>query len=67
MSDVMQLEVALPGLHASAPEPLPFAPALHIRAFLLQRDHGNLLVYSASGLESDTQRSANLAAQRATA
>jgi glyoxylase-like metal-dependent hydrolase (beta-lactamase superfamily II) len=35
------------GLHASDPEPLPFAPALQIRSFLLERDAGNLLVYSA--------------------
>ena len=40
-------------LYASTPEPLPFAPALEIRAFLLQRDQGNLLVYSTSGLERD--------------
>ena len=33
-------------LHATAPEPLPFAPSLHIRAFVLERDHGNLLVYA---------------------
>jgi glyoxylase-like metal-dependent hydrolase (beta-lactamase superfamily II) len=44
--------MALPGLHASAPEPLPFAPALHIRAFLLRREQGNLLIYSVPGLES---------------
>jgi glyoxylase-like metal-dependent hydrolase (beta-lactamase superfamily II) len=32
--------------HTSAPEPLPFAPSLHIRAFFLERDHGNLPVYA---------------------
>ena len=42
-----QLETLFPGLHASPPAALPFAPALSIRAFLLERDHGNLLVYSA--------------------
>ena len=41
------------GLHASAPQPLPFAPSLEIRAFLLRRERGNVLVYSAGGLESD--------------
>lgn len=35
------------GLHASAPAPLSFAPSLHIRAFLLRRDAGNALIYSA--------------------
>jgi glyoxylase-like metal-dependent hydrolase (beta-lactamase superfamily II) len=42
-----------PELHATAPEPLPFAPSLNIRTFLLQRDHGNVLVYSTKGLASD--------------
>ena len=36
-----------PRLHATAPDPLPFATSLHIRAFLLEREHGNLLVYAA--------------------
>jgi Family of unknown function (DUF5519)/Metallo-beta-lactamase superfamily len=40
-------------LYASTPEPLPFAPLLNIRAFLLERRAGNLLVYSVAGLERD--------------
>jgi hypothetical protein len=48
-----QLEVVLPGLYASAPEPLPFAPTLHIRAFLLRRERGNLLLYSVTGFDED--------------
>jgi Metallo-beta-lactamase superfamily len=50
---LVRMETAVPGLYASAPEPLPFAPSLDIRAFLLQRDQGNLLVYSVSDLESE--------------
>lgn len=46
-------ETAIPGLHASAPEALPFAPSLHVRAFLLQRDRGNLLVYNAPTVAGD--------------
>jgi hypothetical protein len=53
MKELVRMETAIPGLHASAPEPLPFAPSLHIRAFLLERDAGNVLVYSVSGLEAD--------------
>ncbi|CAA9474855.1 MAG: hypothetical protein AVDCRST_MAG67-463 [uncultured Solirubrobacteraceae bacterium] len=34
------------GLYALAPESLPFAPSHDIRAFLLRRDRGNLLLYS---------------------
>ena len=43
----------LPGLFASPPERLPFAPSLSIRAFLLRRAQGNLLVYSATTLEAE--------------
>jgi len=41
------LDTPLPRLHATTPEPLPFAPSLLIRAFVLEREHGNLLVYAA--------------------
>ena len=47
------METEIPGLHASAPEPLPFAPSLHARAFLLRRDPTNVLVYSVGGLEAE--------------
>jgi hypothetical protein len=50
--ELVHMETARPGLYASAPESLPFAPSLHIRAFLLQRSHGNVLVYGAPGLDS---------------
>jgi Metallo-beta-lactamase superfamily len=52
MSAVAHLDTGLAGLYASPPQPLPFAPSLHARAFLLRRDAGNLLVYSATGLRS---------------
>jgi hypothetical protein len=41
------METIIPKLHASAPEPLGFGPSLEIRAFLLQRERGNLLIYRA--------------------
>lgn len=47
------LETVAPGLHATSPEPLPFAPSLEIRSFLLERERGNVLVYSTTGLERD--------------
>jgi glyoxylase-like metal-dependent hydrolase (beta-lactamase superfamily II) len=47
---VEDLTTPIPGLYASAPEPLPFAPSLEIRAFLLRRERGNLLMYSTEGL-----------------
>jgi glyoxylase-like metal-dependent hydrolase (beta-lactamase superfamily II) len=53
MNELVQMETAIPGLYASAPQELPFAPSLHVRAFLLRREKGNLLVYSVSALGSD--------------
>lgn len=50
--ELVQTETQIEGLHASSPQPLPFAPELHIRAFLLRRSRGNVLIYSAGGLES---------------
>lgn len=43
MSPVEQI---IRGLHAAPPERLSFAPELCIRAFLVQRDSSNLLIYS---------------------
>src|SRR5687768_9046687 len=45
-----RLDAPFPGLRASPPSPLPFARDLVSRAFLLERDHGNLLVYSAASV-----------------
>jgi Metallo-beta-lactamase superfamily len=51
MITTASLDIQIPGLHASPPQPLPFAPSLHVRAFVLERDRGNLLVYSTDALE----------------
>jgi hypothetical protein len=48
------VDTPLRGLHASPPAPLPFAPSLHIRAFLLRRDEGNVLVYGAPNVDGST-------------
>jgi glyoxylase-like metal-dependent hydrolase (beta-lactamase superfamily II) len=47
------METGLEGLHPSTPEALPFAPEIDVRAFLLERARGNVLVYSVSGLATD--------------
>lgn len=49
------MEKVVSGLYASAPEPLGFGPSLETRAFLLEREQGNLLVYRSEALERDTQ------------
>jgi glyoxylase-like metal-dependent hydrolase (beta-lactamase superfamily II) len=46
-------DVRIGGLWASTPQSLPFAPALAVRAFLLERPAGNLLIYSTGNLAAD--------------
>ena len=56
------METLLPGLHASPPQPLSFAPTLAVRSFVLEREAGNLLVYGAEtapAVEGATRRYLN--------
>lgn len=48
-----KLDTEIQGLYALTPEPLPFAPTLDIRAFLLRRDRGNLLLYSTTTVQAN--------------
>jgi Metallo-beta-lactamase superfamily len=50
MAQLAQLEPVIDRLSATPPQPLPFAPSLGIRAFLLERTRGNILIYAAPGL-----------------
>jgi hypothetical protein len=47
------MEQVIPGVHASAPRPLPFATSTAMRGFLCRRGAGNLLIYGATGLERE--------------
>jgi glyoxylase-like metal-dependent hydrolase (beta-lactamase superfamily II) len=47
---IAQLDTVIPGLYASAPERLPFGRGLDIRAYLLEREAGNLLIYRSDTL-----------------
>jgi hypothetical protein len=49
------MNTVISGLYAAEPEPLGFGPSLEIRAFLLQREGGNLLVYRSAALEQDVE------------
>jgi len=49
------MQNVIPGLYASAPAGLSFAPSMQIRAFLLRRRQGNLLVYSAGTVADDAR------------
>lgn len=48
------MENVVSNLYASKPEPLGFGPSLEIRAYLLEREDGNLLIYRSEKLEEDT-------------
>lgn len=47
------MNALIPRLRVSVAEPLGFGPSLEIRAFLLQLEQGNLLVYRAATLERE--------------
>ena len=49
------MNTVISGLYAAEPEPLGFGPSLEIRAFLLQREQGNLLIYRSAALEQDEE------------
>ena len=53
MTGLLQTETPLSGLLASAPERLPFDTSVEIRAFVLRRTAGNVLVYSTAGAGGD--------------
>jgi glyoxylase-like metal-dependent hydrolase (beta-lactamase superfamily II) len=50
MTVTAQPDIQLRGVRASTSQPLPFDPSLEIRAFVLERERGNLLVYSTATL-----------------
>jgi hypothetical protein len=58
--ELVHLESPIEGLYASAPEALPFASGVDIRAFLLPRNRGNLLIYSTSQLDQGSPAFAEL-------
>jgi glyoxylase-like metal-dependent hydrolase (beta-lactamase superfamily II) len=47
------MEHVIPGVHASKPERLSFAPTIDVRAFLLRRASGNVLLHSAPAVADD--------------
>jgi glyoxylase-like metal-dependent hydrolase (beta-lactamase superfamily II) len=47
-------------LHPLSPAPLPFAPSLHMRAFVVPREHDNLLVYNSTAVVDDADAIAHL-------
>jgi glyoxylase-like metal-dependent hydrolase (beta-lactamase superfamily II) len=49
------MERVFEGLYASVSQPLPFAQSILMRAFLCQRERGNLLLYTVGALDTEAQ------------
>lgn len=49
------MEGVIPGLYTTQPQPLSFAPSIVVRSFLLARNDGNLLIYSAGTLQEEQE------------
>jgi Metallo-beta-lactamase superfamily len=47
------MDTVIPRLYATAPQPLSFAPSVGVRSFLLERDEGNVLVYSSTTIKQE--------------
>ena len=45
------IETPIQGLYATPASPLPFAPSLQVRSFLLRRDAGNVLIYGSPAVD----------------
>ena len=52
------------GLHATTPQALSFAPGLSVRAFVLERPAGNVLVYNTAALDQDADLLTELGIER---
>jgi glyoxylase-like metal-dependent hydrolase (beta-lactamase superfamily II) len=61
---LVRMESPIAGLYASAPAALPFAPDLLVRAFLLRRSRGNVLIYASRGLDPAALRAVGGASRR---
>jgi glyoxylase-like metal-dependent hydrolase (beta-lactamase superfamily II) len=47
------MQILIPGVHVSSPAPLSFDRSIELRAFLLRREGGNLLIYSTASLATE--------------
>ena len=47
------MQILIPGVHFSSPAPLSFDRSIELRAFLLRREGGNLLIYSTASLATE--------------
>jgi hypothetical protein len=49
------LQSSVRGLHATPTAPLPFLDGVVVRSFVLERDHGNVVIYNSPGITAATR------------
>ncbi|MGK2740348.1 MBL fold metallo-hydrolase [Tepidicaulis sp. LMO-SS28] len=49
-NDDTGLQSSIPGLHATPTAPLPFLKGVVVRSFVLEREHGNIIIYHSPGI-----------------
>jgi len=47
------MDTVIPRPYATVAQPLSFAPSIGVRSFLLEREEGNLLIYSSNTIEQE--------------
>ncbi|MDR3473062.1 MAG: MBL fold metallo-hydrolase [Devosia sp.] len=46
------LQTSIPGLYTLPTAPLPFLSGVVVRSFVLERDHGNVIIYNSPGISA---------------
>lgn len=54
------MQTVIPGVLTSSPAPLSFEPEIELRAVVLRREAGNLLIYSSAALATDPAKVADV-------
>jgi hypothetical protein len=49
-SSSTRLESSIRGLYATPTSPLPFLSGVVVRSFVLEREHGNVIIYNSPGI-----------------
>jgi hypothetical protein len=49
------LQSSIRGLHATPTAPLPFLDGVVVRSFVLEREHGNVVIYNSPGITAATR------------
>ncbi|AMM18978.1 hypothetical protein AX769_01015 [Frondihabitans sp. PAMC 28766] len=62
VTDDRQLELILPGLHATRPVPLPFMEGVDLRSFVLETNGGPTVIYNTTAIDAANEEISALGA-----